>query len=64
MTEQTPNLDQLWEVETVRMHLQDQLWEVETVRMHLQESNSILLNTYQDSSIYQLPNGMYCTKFP
>ena len=50
MTEQAPNLDQLWEVEAVVVHPQ--------------ESNSTFLSIYRDSSIYQLPNGICCTKFP
>ena len=42
----------------------EHLWSVEAITTHSEQSSSAFLNTYQASSISQLPNGTYCAKFP
>ena len=42
----------------------EHLWSVEAIGTHSGQSSSAFLNTYQTSSISQLPNGTHCAKFP
>ena len=58
----------LLQLTTIADHNQEpnleQLWSVEAIGTCPQQSSSSFLNTYQASSISQLPNGTYCAKFP